>query len=66
MVKKTLKYSTTYQDSLDNHNKSPVKNIKEIKLTKIEDQPNRLKEHFSDILNRPPPADPPDWEAGPP
>ena len=25
-----------------------------------------MKEHFSDILNRPPPADPPEWEAGPP
>ena len=35
-------------------------------LTSVDDQLARWKEHFQDILNRPPPQNPPELEPGPP
>ena len=47
------------------NNNTPVKDKSGVTLSKLEDQLGRWKEHFQEVLNRPPPTDPPNLEAGP-
>ena len=44
---------------------SPVKDRKGVDLTRTDDQLNRWKEHFQEILNRPAPKNLPDLTEGP-
>ncbi|CAG2192915.1 unnamed protein product [Mytilus edulis] len=44
---------------------TPIKDKDYNTLTKLEDQLERLKEHFEQVLNRPPPTDPPELQNGP-
>ncbi|CAG2220071.1 unnamed protein product [Mytilus edulis] len=44
---------------------TPIKDKDNNTLTKLEDQLERWKEHFEQVLNRPPPTDPPELQNGP-
>ncbi|CAG2199180.1 unnamed protein product [Mytilus edulis] len=44
---------------------TPIKDKNNNTLTKLEDQLERWKEHFEQVLNRPPPTDPPELQNGP-
>ena len=44
---------------------TPIKEKDSNTLTKLEDQLERWKEHFEQVLNRPPPTDPPELQNGP-
>ena len=44
---------------------TPVKDKNVVVLTRTDDQLNRRKEHFQEILNRPAPENPPDLTEGP-
>lgn len=63
---KTL-YNITRQLSgkISQNENLPVKDKNNNTLTKLEDQLDRWKEHFSEVLNRPPPTNPPILEEGP-
>ena len=57
VAKETSKHCTTYLDSLADANGKI--------LTKTEDQLARWRNHFKQILNRPPTVDPPELIEGP-
>jgi hypothetical protein len=62
---KTL-YNITRQLSGKTSNPNThVKDSNDKTLTKLEDQLNRWREHFQEVLNRPPPTEPPILETGP-
>ena len=47
------------------NNNTPVKDKNGATLTKLEEQLGRWQEHFQEVLNRPPPTNPPILEPGP-
>ena len=62
---KSLYNITRQLGGMPSNNNTPVKDKNGETLTKLEDQLGRWKEHFEEVLNRPPPTDPPILQPGP-